>query len=317
MNAASTWADAIALLDDNSTDRTGEIAGEFSKVSILRSELGTFNEGLYRLKTIEHARRMVSKLGEGRQAILIWLDADEMLSGNLKQSDEWKIALRSPPGTVIRLPLVELLPDRKTCWNPHALAIGYVDDGAPFVEGKIHIGRLPWPPKANVVDVNDVALLHLHRLAPLRNRSKQRWYQAWECDNFPEKRAVQIFRQYNQHLHYPKHEIFRVKEEWIRSLSDQGIDVYAPEVQMQTWWDSEVLERILVNGAERYRKLDIWDADYSEFASSVGCAVKKDLLSDPRNQFDKGVHFFLRMSQKSQSKLRTRIIQWLLRLVGW
>src|SRR6266513_1643562 len=73
----SLWADHIILADQGSTDRTTEIAKNFSKVVLIKNYDEQFNEHFRQQLLVDKAREFPGK------KLLIALDADEFFTGNI------------------------------------------------------------------------------------------------------------------------------------------------------------------------------------------------------------------------------------------
>ena len=313
VRAAAEWADEIILADQQSDDGTAESASRTcSKVRIIPNDCPAYDEvGRQRL-LLRTARETTAG-----PRVLLALDADEAVSANFRDSEQWRRAAGAEPGTVLRFRWANVLPGFETCWiPPDPIAFGFVDDGRGDHDGStIHSRRLPWPAGAPVIDVEDVVVLHFQYVAWDRMRSKQRWYQAWERLNFPKKRPVQIFRQYNHMLGWPGDQMHPVRPEWLAGYDEAGIDFRSLAGESAFWWDREVLEMFAARGWAPFRKLDIWDADWTKLAAAQEDDRRVPL--DPRSAFDRAVHRFLRLTQSRQSTWAVRGVQQLIRLFGW
>ncbi|WP_243663191.1 hypothetical protein [Rhodothermus marinus] len=82
------------------------------------------------------------------------------------------------------------------------------------------------------------------------------------------------------------------------------------------YWDEEVLKLLMEYGPERFRKLNIWDRDWTALAAQKGLAVN-GTLRDPRTPFEKAVHAWLRATQGKSQTLPVRMVQKLLQVFGW
>jgi hypothetical protein len=312
LRAAELWADHIIIADQGSTDGSVEIARRFEKVRVVSNPNPSYDEGARQRLLLDEARRI-----KGRR-FLIALDADEFLTPNWRQLDEWQDALSAPPGTVFSFPWVNLLPERRSAYVPaEPVPFAFVDDGSPHGGERIHSTRIPVPGSGAVRPFNELRILHLQYTDWRRMKSKQRWYQCWEVLNQSGKRPVQIYRQYHRMDAFPRHEIERVDPSWFTAYEELGIDLTPEPDTSPLWWDQEVLNWILEHGPRRFRKLDIWDVSWHEMATRRGQTVDSRILADPRGLIERGVLRWLTRTQPRTSDPRTRWMQRMLVLLGW
>lgn len=315
--AAGLWADKIIIADQKSDDRTSEIARKHPLVEVIENDSNSYDE-LARQRMLISASRASKKSFSDKQTVLFALDADEAISSNLATSEQWLRALESPPGTVLRFRWVNILPGFTKCWIPkEPIAFGFVDDGSEHNGSQIHSRRVPWPVGAKVLDIDDVVVLHFQYVSWNRMRSKQRWYQAWEHLNFPSKRPIQLFRQYNHMYAWPKSEIQPLRSEWIDGFDKASVDFKALSSNGPTWWDMEVLGMIKRYGASKFRKIDIWDMNWELLNRQIDSSENSSSLRDPRNLLERWIHTLLRKTQVIQSTFYVRATQVALRSLGW
>lgn len=311
VSAASCWADHVIVADQGSTDGTPEIVQRAPKARLVRNESPIFDENHRQKLLLEHARKI-----EGRR-ILIGLDADEAFSANCTASKDWARIAQAAPGTVLRFRWVNVLPGFKTAWiQPGFVALGFVDDNSPHQGRTIHSPRVPQPPGAPTLDLEEIVVLHFQYVLWDRMRSKQRWYQAWEYLKHRRKTPLQIFREYN-HMHgsWGKDEIHPVEPEWLAGYEQAGIDFRSIECERVTWWDREVAGMLQEHGPEFFRRIDIWDKDWSVFARQIGMSGVD--FRDPRSRFERIAHSCLRRTQQRRGHPAVRAFEKLLRLRGW
>jgi len=311
MAAARTWADYVIIADQGSSDGTFEKLQGVPKVVPVNNELVVFDEAHRQNLLINKARTI------GGKRILIALDADEALSANCRDSEEWEKIANAAPGTVLRFRWVNVLPGFERAWIlPEPIPLGFVDDGSPHEAGRIHCRRIPWPKGAPVLDLEDIVVLHFQYVLPERVASKHRWYQTWEALNQPERGALRIYRQYH-HMHgsWGRGEIQPMRKEWIEGYDRAGIDFRSLKAEPVMWWDREVLDLLREHGPERFRKTDIWDKDWNEFGASLGTDDMD--LSDPRNLFEKACQYLLSKTQAHREIWSVRAFEKVLRMLGW
>ena len=251
--------------------------------------------------------------------VIVALDADEALTADVLGSAEWTAALGADEGTVLRFDWVNLLPGLDRCWiPPEPLALGFVDDGRDHDGERIHSTRVPAPPHAPECVLRDVKALHYQHASPGRMRSKQRWYQCWERINHPDKRPIQLYRQYHQMDGVPALWHRDVDERWVGGYEERGIDMRTVPEDEVHWWDAEVLDWMIQYGVDPFRRLDIWDADWRKVARETGRELPPDAVRDPRSRAERAVHAWLERTQPSKAGTsRVRAMQRLLIPLGW
>lgn len=309
--AATYWASHVIVADQGSTDGTAEMVLNTPGAILVRNEMKAFDERHRQNLLIDNARKIA-----GRR-VLIALDADEALSANCLTSPEWEKIAQAKPGTVLRFRWVNIMPGFKKAWVPPAhTPFGFIDDGSEHKAKQIHSTRIPTPADAPVLDLNDIVVLHFQYVAWDRVISKHRWYQAWERLNFPEKSALDIYRQYH-HMYgsWAESEMQSVRPEWVEGYEKRGVDYRSLKSEPVMWWDREILELIRKHGKETFRKIDMWDKDWNAFAESLG---KRDQdYSDPRSATEKLLHRLLASTQKNRGSLFARFVERFARMNGW
>ena len=300
--AAELWASHIIVADQGSTDGTLQQLQSMPMVEVVTNSPPAYDERHRQLLLLERARRI-----SGRR-ILIALDADEALSSNCVSSKEWERINEAPLGTVLRFRWVNILPGFQKAWIPPGYSrFGFVDDGTEHAGKRIHNPRLPCPPGAPTIDLNEIVVLHFQYVAWERMISKQRWYMAWECATHRQKRPLQIFREYH-HMSggWEKDEIHAVKPEWLAGYDLAGIDYRSLESEPVTWWDKEIIQMLRKHGPHHFRKMAIWNQDWNAVARSIG--LNGIDLADPRSAFEKLAHAILAATQNHRSNYgRTRL----------
>ena len=97
LQCASVWADHIVVADQISDDGSREIAARHPKVILVDNPASDYNEGERHRLLFERARQIPAA-----RRVMIALDADEVLSADWEQSDEWAMLRSAKPGTAIR-----------------------------------------------------------------------------------------------------------------------------------------------------------------------------------------------------------------------
>lgn len=309
--ATSLWADHIVIADQFSDDDSREIAGKFPKVILVKNPSAEFNEPERQKLLIEAARKI-----EGPR-LLITLDADEFLTANFHDSDEWKFIMHAPPGTVIRFKLVNLKPDFAKCWTPDIrFPLAFMDDGSVHRGAVIHSTRIPMPLNSMKIDLDEIKVLHFQYIDWERMASKHRWYQCWEILNRPKRSSLEIYQQYHHMYEVKDADLLDVKKEWFDYYLTNNIDIKDITNEGIYWWDREVLGYFQHYGTRMFRKLDIWDMDWKKLADHFRLkGVKSN--DDPRSFLDRHIHEWLKSGSYKRPTIFNRIVLKLLRITRW
>lgn len=304
--AASLWADHIIIADQFSDDNSREIAGKFDKVILIKNPSVEFNEPERQRLLIEAARKI-----EGPR-LLITLDADEFLTANFHDSDEWKFIMHAPPGTVIRFRWINLKPDLTKYWTPDIyFPWGFMDDGSEHTGAVIHSTRIPMPLNPMTIDLEEIKVLHYQYTDWERMASKHRWYQCWEVLNRPKRGGLEIYRQYHHMYEVNDSDLHEVKEEWFDYYLSNNVDMKSVTKEGIYWWDREVLGYFQRYGTKVFRKLDIWDTDWKKLADHFKIeGVPAD--NDPRNFVDKMIYAWLKSEAYKKPGISNKILRKLL-----
>lgn len=314
LQAASTWADVIIVLDQSSDDGSPDIARSFPRVHVAAYPDTNYDDPIRRGMLVDLARTIVPG-----PRILVALDADEFIAPESWHHDEMRDFLLAPPGTVGRMRWINVLPDEPCAWIPPVRTdFMFVDDGSPFRGSPMHGPRLPGAGIANTRDLDSPKVLHLQYLDWERMRSKQRWYQAQERIEYPRKRPIQIYRQYHHMDAVPQSERHQLREEWFAGFqSDAGIDLFSVDAQDAYPTDARVLDLVVDHGAERFRRLELWDGKWEQRCRALGRPVPTSLMTDPHSRLDRWVFRWLARTQARSDRSWIRWIQRGLRVAGW
>jgi len=263
IECASLWADHIIIADQSSEDGSRELAAAYPKVTLIDNPCAEFSEVERQRLLIAAARRFPAP------RLLVAIDADEIISANILDSPEWKVALLQPPGTVLAFAKVELYgstenyylhsAEDKNSWIPFA----YIDDGAEHEGNIIHTCRIPRRADSPRFQMNDVVVLHFNRCNTLRAESKDRWYRCFERISFPEKNILTIHRLYDffERLR-DKFSIHPTHPDWLANYRNAGINLDISESETVFWWDWDILRMFKKYGTAPFRHLDIWSVDW-------------------------------------------------------
>jgi glycosyltransferase involved in cell wall biosynthesis len=310
LQCASLWADHIVVADQGSTDGSREIAARYPKVHLVENRAKGFNEPERQRLLIEAARELVAG-----SRVLVALDADEALTANWRDSPEWRRFLAAPPGTIGYFEWVNVIAGSERCWIPEwEYPFAYVDDGIPHEGLPIHSPRVPVRPGAPSLKFNAIKVLHFANTDPQRLKSRQRWYQCWEVVQNRARRPVAMYRQYH-HMDAIANSR-EIDPAWLDGYRRCGIDVTSTWRDGRYRWDGEMLALFEQHGAQRFRRLDVWDVDWKQLAVAWDRSPGT-VPGDPRTSLDRFVMRYLRRTQGREHRLPWRWVDHGLRMLGW
>jgi glycosyltransferase involved in cell wall biosynthesis len=289
LTCAQKWADHIIVGDHNSDDGSGGIAQAFG-CQVVPLHDPSYDESIRRRVLIEEARRI------SQRALIISIDADEMLSANWSKSTEWSLMRRSPPGTSFHFNWLELLPCLGRC-VVYGMTAAFVDDGTDYAGLRMHSPRIPCLAGPQI-PLNDIKLLHYIAIDTKRMLSKHNWYKCLELLEHGERAwDMSIKYQDTTHKTYDA-PVIPVQSDWLAGydwLNDYRTDVNGSARDNVYWWDEEVLKYFDRHGVDKFRRLNIWDVDWNAKARMSG---RPAVYADPRNRMEQWVHRFINWKRK-------------------
>lgn len=203
----------------------------------------------------------------------------------------------------------------KNMWVADYFPWGYMDDGYEHTDiSKIHSGRVPLPTTNKVIKLEQIKVMHFQYTDWKRMQSKHHWYQCFERINFPQKKAIYIFRMYHHMYSIPENLLLPIPISWINDYYNMNIDITVSNHQGELWWDEKVLEFMEHYGAHYFRKLNIWDVNWEEKARYWN-KENTQRFKDPRTGFDKYIQRWLTKTQPKSRKIQYRIIDKILKIV--
>jgi Glycosyl transferase family 2 len=302
LQATSLWADYIIIADQMSTDGSREIALNYPKVVLIDNKSDTYNEPERQKLLIQEARKISGK------RLLITLDADELFTPNILNSEEWNMILASEPGTVFKFQWANIRQNFRTFWYANYFPWGYMDDGYEHdSDSKIHNARIPLPDYAEQITISDIKVMHFQFTDWKRMQSKHRWYQCYEHVNFPEKSLLDIFRMYHHMYAIDNESLNEMPENWIDDYKNLGINIKKQDKNGIYWWDEKILDYFDEYGVDYFRKIYLWDVNWNKIAKVWKRNQRK--YKDPRNCMDKFIHLFLYYTQNIKDKYIVRKIE--------
>ena len=260
LSVCSIFADHIIIADQNSSDGSTTIYQHFPKATVINNTNKEYNEADRQLLLIQTARERF-----GLNNILLAIDADEILSANAMQSNDWQLMLKAKPGTILYFEKPTLLKDTSTAirYLGGGWPLGYVDDGAEHTPTIIHSTRVPTPAYADKLYLNDIKFLHYALVRLDAQASKQRMYSIVE--NLKSTRGIRRRRRaYNSQNDFSKegdvHE--PSNPQWFKGWEDLGVDMHTINTSDYYWYDYEALRIFNTHGTSRFLFDDIWDFNW-------------------------------------------------------
>jgi len=260
LGVCSQFADLILLADQHSTDGSRGIAARWPKARVIENASPAFNEAERQKLLIEAARRQVPG-----PRILLALDADEIPTADSLASPDWKAFLAAPPGTVLMLEKIDLLPDGTCLRYDQPFPYGYVDDGAEHQPRWIHSYRVPVRPESPRLQPHGIKLLHYAYVRPKTQRLKMCLYAAIENRKAPLRLKSILSRRLNygrkkDWLGLGRRE--QADPAWFRGWEEKGIDLGPLPDGEETWQAWACLQAMAEAGEKRFWYEDIWDIDW-------------------------------------------------------
>lgn len=189
--AALMWCDELVLWLHACTDRSEDIADQIALEHRGRVEVDGSDDDQW--SEMEHRQLMLAAARERGATHIAMIDADEILTGNLRPKIRSMIDA-TPPGTVLQLPWLALprTTDRyitSGVWGPgQQVSMAFKDQPSAHwrLEGKLdgrdheHRNPMGLPERrfSALLKPEQGGLMHLQFLSERRLRAKQAWYQA-------------------------------------------------------------------------------------------------------------------------------------------
>lgn len=281
--AARTWADHVIVGDNGSSDDSVAIARAAGCQVI---SLGTvYDEGPRRTQLIGAARQI-----SGRRLIFS-MDADELLSANWPTSSEWPMMVEAAPGTRFLFQWIEVLPGlAQAATGRYPVASAFVDDNTPHHDTSfIHSPRIP-ATSGQSVTLEEIKLLHFLNIDPPQLFSKHRWYKCIELIGHGLRPWEICVRYQDTKLKTYDSLLIQMDPAWTKPFV--WLDKYRSLNANNAiyWWDVEVLNYFDRYGADTFRKLNIWDVDWTRIAVKLG---RPSCYPDPRTRLETLIHRFI------------------------
>ena len=293
-----TFCDHIIVADQSSVDGTRSILSKYPEKVIVIDNLDVYWSDRIRGKLLDVARNY-----EGNNFILC-IDADEIISSNIKDDNIIDALSNIRLGNGIRVPWINLWKsphlyrDDSSIWSNISVDIGFRDNRISkynYTSVGLHQGRLPKNISTQLFP--EVKLLHYQSVNFGRKRSKECWYRTLEAMQVGIANYAAINYFYRLARDERDVRLSPLDPQWIAGWQEVGIDLTHFEEEPLYWYDVEVLRYLSEKGAAYFAPLDIWDVDWEarrRLALLQGFeGITPEPLRDPRTWEEKLYHAYL------------------------
>jgi len=259
LQTCSMFADHIIIADQNSTDRSIEIASKFEKVIIIHNDNLNFNEAERQVLLIEKARELF-----GLGNFLLALDADEIIAADSINVKGWNTIKEAALGTVFLFdkptPLFNL---PKALRYKEGFPLGFKDDGSAHTPSFIHSVRIPTPKHAIYIMLHDIVFLHLCFVRFNVQFSKNRYYCVLENVNKVRGiRSRRLLYSLNEPNDYANGDMVAISPLWYKAYNEKQILLRDFKEESYFYMDFEVLKIFNKYGEEKFYNDPIWKFDW-------------------------------------------------------
>jgi hypothetical protein len=256
------FADQVVVADQMSYDGTREFLSRFDRVHMIDNRDAELNEHNRIQLVVAKARSL------DPAAVLLFLDADEILSPNVLTSLEWTSFREAAPGTTGQFLWITLHGSIRRhvatgdLGAPSPGNFAFIDDGRPIENTRmIHSHRGPGlAMPTRLFRFNEVVNLHFFMTNPDVYRKKQNWYKMF----WLKKGGKYFYTNRNHGLHEAigQQHIAACPQDWWQGFADRGLDLTSVEAPTLLWYDVEILQYMAAHGTRKTWLLDIWNQDW-------------------------------------------------------
>lgn len=260
LSSCSLFADHIIIADQNSTDKSAEIALKYEKVILIKNGSQDFNEGDRQKLLIQKARELF-----GLGNFLVALDADEIISSDSLHSQDWQKIRDAELGTVFLFDKPTPLFNLQLAFRyPKGFPLGFVDDGSEHNPSEIHSRRVPTPQNCTEIFLENILFMHLCFVRENVQFSKNRYYCCLE--KIQNKRKLSARRLFYRFL-VPKDYIkiggtSPINSNWYSIYNAMGINLKKFKEEAYYYMDFEVLILFTKYGTKAFYNEPIWHFDW-------------------------------------------------------
>ena len=294
----ATFCDHILVADQRSTDGTRQILKKFPKKITVIDNPDVYWSDRIRGRLLDIAR------GFDGNNFIVYMDADEIVTSNIREDSILDHVVGMKPGNGIRVPLINLWKsplfyrDDSSNWSNDSVVIGFRDDRTSkytYRSVGLHQGRIPQNIPSRFF--GDVKLLHYQFVLFDRKRSKERWYRVLEALQLGSAHFAAINYSYRQARDEREVRLSPLDPRWTAGWRALGVDLDHFEAEPFYWYDVEVLRYLGERGVAYFAPLDIWDVNWEakrQLALARGFeGIPQEAIVDPRSREQKLYHAYL------------------------
>lgn len=254
------FADHILIADQNSTDRSVEIASKYDKVVLIKNENADFNEDERQKLLINKARELF-----GLNNFLLALDADEIITSNSINSTDWDKIKQTALGTVFLFDKPTPLFNLNLVFRyREGFPLGFIDDGSEHYPSVIHSTRIPTPDYGSKIFLENISFLHLCFVRQNTQFSKNRYYCTLEKikknRNLRIRRLMYNFFSPRDYIKMGPKDI--LNKNWYKIYDEKGINLKEFKEEPYYYMDFEVLKIFNRYGTKLFYNEPIWHFDW-------------------------------------------------------
>lgn len=272
---ALMWCDALVIMNHASTDGTSEILCDLVQDNDYRDRLTILNIG-GPWDEMEHRQYMLAQARMNRATHIALVDADEILTGNLLQSeipDWWKLQTAAQDYRLMQLPGYNLRGGigqyhANGIWGKRWFSLAFKDCPELHWSGDRFHHREPMG--KTLANYRPIAqgqggVMHLWGASERRLKAKHALFAMTERLRWPEKSIAEINRMYGWAIHgEPGHPSFGTPETWTyNQVPESWWAPYAHlmkylDVDAEPWQEDEVRKLVVEHGKEAFQCLDLF-----------------------------------------------------------
>ena len=288
LKSCSLFADYIIIADQNSTDKSCEIASKYEKVILVKNDSKDFNEADRQKLLIDKARELF-----GLGNFLLALDADELITSNGMYSEDWEKIKEASLGTVFLFDKPTPLFNLQFAFRyPKGFPLGFVDDGSEHFPSEIHSVRIPTPKNGKEIFLENIAFMHLCFARGNVQFSKNRYYCCLEKIQKKRKlttrRLIYSFFTPNDYINSGGTDI--IDNNWYKLYDEMGINLKEFKKDSYYYMDFEVLKFFNTYGTKLFYNEPIW---YFDWESCRIDGLKRGIKGIPLKPITKPYKFYI------------------------
>lgn len=264
LQTCSRFADVIIVADQQSTDNTKSIIEKYEKAVYLENTKTEYDEEYRQRLLINKAREIVP----GKR-LLIAIDADEIISADSIDAEEWKVICSQPAGTSIYFKKPDLYPGLTEYIDySNFFLLGFMDDDREHHGKQFHSPRVP--KGDHRYNAEQIRFMHLALVRGKQYLARQRLYSIME--NINRSASLRFrFRKYSRRIQSFRYRNITKKTPafWL-NYDRFGIRLGEFGDSEINNFNKQILEAFSKYGTEKFYYDDIWYVDYNAINEKMG-----------------------------------------------